>query len=296
MDLYGQETEVALLGALRAHLSSGSFVDIGAERGGLAEALLSYGYGPAHLIEPAPANVAVLRRIFGERDDVAILDVAVGAADGEATLYLASTPDGEPEPAFNSIGSPGDGDRYRWTADQKVACRSLDSLLRDHLIPNRVGLLKIDAEGSDMEVVQGIGAFRCDALMIEFWLDMPDSVGRCPWTLEELVERLEPEGLRRMVFVDHEGSAVRLVEGAAEPAEEGYGNVVFMTDDVYESAHAAIELVAHQADRLSAAYAQMEVKEQNLRISAEAIETQRQAIEEIDADRRCLQARAGEPG
>jgi hypothetical protein len=132
--------------------------------------------------------------------------------------------------------------------------------------------------------------------MIEFWLDIPDSVGRCPWTLEELVELLEPEGLRRMVFVDHEGSAVRLVEGAAEPAEEGYGNVIFMTDHVYERAHAAIELVAHQADRLSEAYAQMEVKEHNLRISAEAIETQRQAIEAIDADRRRLQARAGEPG
>jgi FkbM family methyltransferase len=296
MELYGQETEVALLGALRAHLSSGSFLDVGAERGGLAEALLSYGYGPAHLIEPAPANIAELRRVFGERGDVEILDVAVGAADGEATLYLATTPDGEPEPAFNSIGPPRDGDHYRWTADQTVARRSLDSLLREQLIPDRVGLLKIDAEGSDMEVVQGIGALRCDALMIELWLDMPESVGRCPWTLGDLVELLEPEGLRRLVFVDHEGSAVRVVEGAAEPAEAGYGNVVFMTDHVYESAHAAIELVADQADRLSEAYAQMEVKEHNLRVSAEAIETQRLAIEEIDTDRRRLQAQFREQG
>ena len=63
MELYGQETEVALLGA--------------------------YGYGPAHLIEPEPANVAELRRVFGERSDVEILDIAAGASDGEATLYLA---------------------------------------------------------------------------------------------------------------------------------------------------------------------------------------------------------------
>ena len=65
-------------------------------------------------------------------------------------------------------------------------------------LPGRVGLLKIDAEGTDLEVVQGMGALECDALMIELWLDMPGAVGRCPWTLEDLVELLEPGGLRRL--------------------------------------------------------------------------------------------------
>lgn len=296
MDLYGQETEVALLGALRAHLSSGALLDVGAERGGLAQALLSYGYGPAHLIEPAPANVAELRRVFDERQDVAILDVAAGASDGEATLYLATTPDGEPQPAFNAIGSPGEGDGYRWTADGTVACRSLDSLLREQRIPPRVGLLKIDAEGTDLEVVQGMGALECDALMIEFWLDIPGIVGRCPWTLEDLVELLEPAGLRRLVFVHHRGLAVRLVDGAAEPIEGDYGNLVFMTDRVYESARTAIGLVANQADRFSDALAEMEAKERNLSIFSREIENQRVTIEQMVADRRRLESELREQG
>jgi len=290
MELYGQETEVALLGALRGHLSSGAFVDVGAERGGLAQALLSYGYGPAHLIEPAPANIAELRRVFGERSDVEILDIAAGASDGETTLYLATTPEGEPQPAFHSIGSPGDGDEFRWTADRAIMRRSLDSLLREQRIPGRVGLLKIDAEGTDLEVVQGMGALECDALMIELWLDVPAFVGRCPWTLEDLVELLEPRGLGRFVFVNHQASAVRLVEGAAEPAEGGYGNVVFMTDRVYENARTAIELVAGQADRLSDALAEMEIKEHNVNSFAKEVEKQRAAIEQMEANRQRLES------
>lgn len=296
MELYGQETEVALLGALRGHLSSGAFVDVGAERGGLAQALLSYGYGPAHLIEPAPANVAELRRVFAGRSDVEILDIAAAASDGEATLYLATTPEGEPQPAFHAIGSPGTGDRYRWTADRTVTCRSLDSLLHEQRIPGRVGLLKIDAEGTDLEIVQGMGALECDVLMIELWIDMPGAVGPCPWTLGDLVELLEPRGLRRLVFVNHEAAAVRLVDGAADPTEGNYGNVVFMTDRVYENARAAIELVADQADRLSDALAEMEIKEQNVNVFAREVEQQRMAIERMEANRRHLESQLREQG
>lgn len=294
MELYHQETEVALLGALRGHLSSAAFIDVGAERGGLAQALLAYGYGPAHLIEPAPANVAELRRIFGKRSDVEILDIAAGASDGEATLYLATTPEGEAQPAFNAIGSPGDGDQYRWTADGTVVCRSLDSLLREQRIPGRVGLLKIDAEGTDLEVVRGIGLLECDALMIELWLDFPGSIGRCPWTIEELVELLEPIGLRRLVFVSHQGSAVRVVEGAAEPAVGEYGNAVFMRDRVYEDARTAIELVADQADTLSDALEELTIKERNFNIFAREVEEQRVVIEQIEANRRHLETQLRE--
>jgi FkbM family methyltransferase len=294
MELYHQETEVALLGALRGHLSTGAFVDVGAERGGVAQALLGYGYGPAHLIEPAPANVAELRRVFGGRSDVEILDIAAGASDGEATLYLATTPDGEAQPAFNSIGSPGDGDEYRWTADGTVVCRSLGSLLREQRIPGRVGLLKIDAEGTDLEVIRGIGPLECDALMIELWLDIPGSVGRCPWTTDELVELLEPVGLRRLVYVSHQGLTVRLVDGAAEPVVGEYGNVVFMTDRVYENARTAIELVADQADRLSSALEEQAIKEHNLNIFAREVEKQRVAIEQMEADRQRLESQLRE--
>lgn len=296
MELYGQETEVALLGALRAHLSSGTFVDVGAERGGLSQALLSYGYGPAHLIEPAPTNVAELRRVFGERSDVEILEIAAGASDHEATLYLATTPDGEAQPAFHAISSPRDGDQYRWTADQTVMCRSLDSLIRDQLIPSRVGLLKIDAEGTDLEVVRGMGALECDALMIELWLDIPGIVGRCSWTLEDLKELLIPRGLRRFVFVQHRALEVRIIDGAAEMVEGDYGNVVFMADHVYENARTAIKLVANQADKHSNALAEMAIKERNVSLFAGEVEQQREAMKQMEDERQRLESRLREQG
>ena len=96
--------------------------------------------------------------------------------------------------------------------------------------------------------------------------------------------------------MNHQASGVRLVEGAAEPGEGDYGNVVFMTDRVYENARTAIELVADQADRLSDALAEMEIKEHNVNIFAREVEEQRVAIEQMEANRQRLESQLREQG
>lgn len=287
MELYGQQTEVALLGALRPHLRDGAFVDVGAERGGLAQALIAYGYGPAHLIEPAPENAAALRAAFSDDPAAKVLELAAGADDGEAVLYLAQDDRGEPMPAFNTLDAPGE-DGMRWSAAGTVPRRTLGSLLAEGQIPAKVALLKIDAEGADRDVIAGMGDLRCEALMIEHWLDLPGTVGPCPWTLDELRALLEPRGLERIVYVHHHLLEVRVVDGAAEPEVGDYGNLVFLTAELYERARGAIELVAERAAALSEAQLELDEKERNiqlydrnLQVYAAAAEERKQVIEAL---------------
>ena len=81
--------------------------------------------------------------------------------------------------------------------------RSLDSLRSAGEIPGRVGLLKIDAEGADAEVLRGASSIDADLVMVEFWGNLPETLGPCPFELEELRSLVEPLGPRRFLFVQH---------------------------------------------------------------------------------------------
>ena len=292
MDLYEQETELALLAALRPHLSSASFIDVGAERGGLAAGLLAYGYGPAHLIEPAPDNVGALRETLAERPDVEVLAIAAGAADGEARIHLAEDSSGTPLPAFNALEPPPEAGGVRWREGGTVELRSLDSLVADGAIPREVGLLKIDTEGGDRDVIVGMGALACEALMLEHWLDIPESTGRCPWTLEELLELLEPHGLRRFAYVHHQGATTRVTFDRAEPAVGDYGNLVFMTEALHARARGGLELAAERADALSDAIAAGEEKQGQIDLLTAALDERSTLLDEsaAEADRLRMEA------
>lgn len=291
VDLYGQETELALLAALRPHLSSPSLVDVGAERGGLAAGLLAHGYGPAHLIEPASDNVEALREALGTRPDVTVLPIAAGTADGEARLHLAEDASGRPLPAFNALSPPAEETGgVHWHEGDRVELRSLGSLVEDGTIPEEVGLLKVDTEGADRDVVAGMGALRCEALMLEHWLDIPEATGPCPWTLDELLELLEPRGLRRFAYVNHHGAATRVTFDRAEPEVGDFGNLVFMTDALHASAQAALELVAERAGALSDAVVSAEAKQGQIELLTAALDERSALLDESAAEADRLRA------
>ena len=119
--------------------------------------------------------------------------------------------------------------------------RSLDSLCAAGEIPGRVGLLKIDAEGADPDVLRGAASITADILMVEFWGDLPDTLGPCPFDLEELRALVEPLGPRRFLFVRHGRRHVSVGRwDTADPAEGEWGNLVFMADPLVEAAEAAL--------------------------------------------------------
>jgi FkbM family methyltransferase len=236
-----QGAELGLIAALVPSLADRSMIDVGSEHGAVAANLRAAGLGPAWLVEPYPGSVEFLRRRFAPDDDVHVLDVAAGIEDGSAELHLARDPSGETRDAFHTLNPTGPGRELIWEGSVEVAVRSLDSLVASEEIPGRVGLLKIDSEGSDADVLRGATSIRAEVVMVEFWGEFSGAVGACPFNLEEIRSLVERLGPRRFLFVRHGPRHVGIGRwDAADPGENEWGNLIFVADSLVDAAEAAL--------------------------------------------------------
>lgn len=232
MTLYGQEPEADLLGAFIAKLGSRVVVDVGAERGSFAQALLDAGADELHAIEPEPANAEALRRRFGGDGRVHVHEVAVSVADGELELHRSVDPTGAPVPFGHTLLERPDTDEIAWREKIRVDGRSLASLVDRGQIPRRVGILKVDTEGHDLAVVSALGGLDADVVMVEHWMDLPHSLGLCPWTTEEMVSTLAQHGFSHFAFIVHRGELVSLQWDDGDVPSGHMGNLIFVHDRV----------------------------------------------------------------
>ncbi|MBB3609298.1 FkbM family methyltransferase [Rhizobium sp. BK602] len=128
-------------------------VDVGANFGYYSVLLAELAGDDGHLIavEPNPHAVDFLRRsvdLNGFSRRARIESVAVGAADGEASLYI---PHSEPKNA--SIVSDAFTPRAENGRVVKVPVTTLDRLCN---ASERVDFIKIDAEGAEEAIVEGM--------------------------------------------------------------------------------------------------------------------------------------------
>jgi FkbM family methyltransferase len=157
---------------LRGILQPGDAVlDVGANVGHIS-LLLADVVGPEGLFAFEPAAVAFDRlrenwRLNGWPTDQ-LFNVAVGSHDGEVSIPAAATP-------VTTIGITSTPTEN----EQKVEIRALDNL-RSAWLHRRVGLLKVDVEGYEPEVLQGARAVLTE--------DRPRAV-----MFESLAGSLEPQ-------------------------------------------------------------------------------------------------------
>jgi FkbM family methyltransferase len=273
-----QGTELSLIAALVPSLRDRSAIDVGGERGALAASLREAGLDPTWLIEPHPGNAARLRERFGADQRVHVLEVAAGAEDGAAELHLARDPSGDSLDAFHSLQPDRSGPSLAWDGSVQVEMRSLDSLRAAGQIPDSVGLLKIDAEGADADVLRGAASLGAEIVMVEFWGDLPDTLGRCPFELDELRSLIEPLGPRRFLFVLHGARHLSIGRwDTADPGEDEWGNLIFVADSLLE----ATEAVLPQLDRALRARGERITSEQE-RAARERLELIERLSEEAE--------------
>ena len=125
-------------------------------------------------IEPGPENLAVLRRNVAHLDNVVVVDAALMAAAGTARLI-----DVDEGPWALRVGEAGEG---AGRSLGQVRCVTVESLMEEYDM-DRVGLLKIDIEGGELEVFQNSTA----------WIDRVDAV------VAELHDRSRPGCMRAFV-------------------------------------------------------------------------------------------------
>jgi FkbM family methyltransferase len=234
MDLYWQEPEVRLLTSLLPYLERRSVIDVGAERGALAERFLSGGADEVHVVEAEPANVSVLRERFAGDARVVVHAYAVSDRDTQLTLHKAVDAAGAPVPYGHTVlERPGTGE-IAWNETITVEARSLASLIETGDLPERVGVLKIDIEGHDLAAVRGTGRLDADVVMVEHWTDLPNSLGPCPWRAADMVEALRPRGFSHFVLVLHRGEWALFKWDDPDVPEGEFGNLVFLHDRIVE--------------------------------------------------------------
>ncbi len=304
MDLYGQDAELRLLGGLVARLDDRTMIDVGAERGSMADGMLRAGVENLHALDADPTNTAALRTRFADDARVTVHECAVSDEDGHAELHLSTDPDGSPLPFGHTLLERADTDEIAWGKTVTVARRSLGSMIDAGEIPSSTGVLKIDAEGHDLAVVRGMGPLRADVVMVEHWTDLPHGLGRCPWTVQDMLSELGPRGFSHFAFVVHRGEFVTLKWDDAEVERGAMGNLVFLHERVLVALIPAILDVggqlAEQAVHVGQMYARAaaerlglveELKEaadarlEALESTTARIESQNAELEELRAQR-----------
>jgi len=251
-NLLSQETEIKVLEALLPHVQK-SFVDVGAEKGALAQFLAERGFHGLCL-EPLPKHaeaLAALAAKFGVRH----LAVAVDEHDGEAEFHLACDDKGQPLDFFHSLQPLRNDARVQHQQKLHVKCRSLASLCAEGLIERELGVLKIDTEGNDLRVLRGAGSVRADVMLCEFFTrgiynGWEEAAPR------GLIAQAQQLGYEWWIAVRRRDAAELVSLGTTAFVDREWGNLIFMQKPVFDAARQELgELVLESEKRLLASQA-----------------------------------------
>ncbi|QIF00135.1 FkbM family methyltransferase [Roseimicrobium sp. ORNL1] len=233
--LYQQETEVAMLKILAGKVKRKTFLDVGAEKGSFARELMALGFSGV-LFEPFAEHLPALNKLV-EGTGSRVLSCAVDATDHEGRLHIAKDEEGRPLEYFHSLQAAPSATNFQHDEEGvPVACRSLDSLAREGAIEARVGILKVDTEGNDLRVLEGMGPVRAEVLMCEFVTPRlyPDWICSFP---EGLMAAAKAMGYEHCLavsrFDEHEiveVDPIHFVDGE-------WGNLIFTSKELLDAAY-----------------------------------------------------------
>lgn len=226
--------EISLLQYVSSYIDNRTAVDVGAHVGDVAKRLLDSGCR-VYAFEPFPESFAALQDRLGGSADFSASPVAIGAADGEGQLNIAGATtedEGADASLFHSLVDHPMGTSVTFTGAVPVQVRSLASLRQTGEIPRQIGILKIDAEGADIAVIEGIGEPDIPVVMTEYW-DSEHAFGKgSHGHLGPTVELMRSIGYQWHVVVYHkdEDEIISYYFNHAQTIPGSWGNAIFFKD------------------------------------------------------------------
>jgi FkbM family methyltransferase len=276
-ELYAQESEFKILSTLLPYIKNKTFIDVGAEKGSFAKQLMDFGF-TGTLFEPCPKHHQDLIRLTENTGSV-FFNFAIDQKDREASLHIAIDESGEPMDYYHSLHYLSDDPRVNHQKEIPVVCRSLGSLLHEGIIRKDTGILKIDTEGNDLQVIQGMAGVLPQVLICEFFTQ----------GLYAGWSAAEPEGLiaevKNTLGYDHYLAVKRLENfelisfGPAVFLEKQWGNLIFINNELYRLAFKELQQAVISSERHIFEMA----GKMDAQYRAAENETRKQLTEKIDA-------------
>lgn len=212
---------------LLPHLGIDRVIDVGAHRGEFGRLLRQLGFaGRIDSFEPSRIPFQDLSREAARDRDWVCHQVALGDTDGERSLHVYESTD------FSSFHVPSTYGRRRFGMEiapddtEVVPVRRLDHLFGslEEADPRRGFFLKIDVQGSELDVLQGslatlpsISAVQLEVSVQTIYAGTPGMCDILPWLAEQgfRVSGLFPVSIDRQsrAVVEFDAVAVR-VSGA----------------------------------------------------------------------------------
>ena len=151
----------------RSELGAPVLYDVGG-RGGLHRRWgLAYrcGFVRPVLFEPDPIERARLAKVYGEPQ---VVGTAVGGIDGSGSLFVTAEPGCSSllEPDLSALRAIGLTEGRDVVASLPVTIRRIDTMIKQDSLPSPT-YLKLDVQGYEMQVLEGMGSAIEGVLAIE---------------------------------------------------------------------------------------------------------------------------------
>jgi FkbM family methyltransferase len=242
---YSQDTEYELTLLLARHTRK-TFVDVGAEKGGFARMLIEKGF-VGSIFEPFPDHLPSLHALV-QGTKCTVYDYAVDSSDHPALFHIACDESGSPLDYYHSLNQIPEHRLFKHSKTMKVACRSLASLAAEGKIDSHIGVLKIDTEGNDLKVLQGLGPLRPEVIICEFFT--PSLYKEWEFSFpEKLVAAARSLGYSNLIAVKRYHGYESISVNAPAFIDGQWGNLFFIQDGLWAKSLPEITHLAQQNEK-----------------------------------------------
>jgi FkbM family methyltransferase len=212
-------------------------VDVGAHVGDYAAVMREANFEVV-CFEPNPAIYARLNQRFGGDPGVRAHKLAVSSQARVLPIHLARVEDGagqgrERDALFSALSVHPTYEGFQFVDTTTVVAWPLGKLADARIVPSQIGLLKIDTEGHDVEVMKGLGELRPEIVVSEFWnKDFVFNRGQTPNDIGNYVPVMQALGYEKSITLFRlpaDGTIGYSIERDKTPSGS-WGNIVFFRD------------------------------------------------------------------
>lgn len=233
---YFQDIDIELMVYLYSYLPHHRTIDIGANRGDVSDRLLQAGY-EVYAFEPFPPVLEKLTTRLGDNPHFHLFPLAIGSVNETRDLHIAAdqTEDKiyDDSTFYSSLTRHSLSEGLVFTETLSVTVKTLANLHESAELPSDIGLVKIDTEGFDLEVIKGMGDCIYPVVVAEFWdANFPFGQSGAMNHLKDMVKEMRERNYRWHIVIyriwgSHD---ISYYCNSAYSVDNSWGNTFFFQD------------------------------------------------------------------